>query len=248
MIKAKRIGHATFATPDLDRQIDYFQQVVGLCLAEREANRAFLATNSGQLAVVLEKASQPGCTRLAFEESPELSVGEMTQRLSALGLKGEARSDFAPRRLHGAYLHRLEGHDDRVVLGVELRAQRPAGRRRISIDSGMWHSPFPTRRRPPISTNASSGSGYPIGSATTSSSFAAMSTITPSISSAADSPIHRIRDARRRPSAQFVRRARAAQNRDHLGTGSPEPATTSRSTTVTRTSRWSSSSPSSTRC
>ena len=37
-----------------------FQQVVGLCLAEREANRAFLATNSGQLAVVLEKGFAAG--------------------------------------------------------------------------------------------------------------------------------------------------------------------------------------------
>ena len=96
MIKAKRIGHATFATPDLDRQIDYFQQVVGLCLAEREANRAFLATNSGQLAVVLEKGAQPACTRLAFEVSSTLSVAEMIGRLSALGLKGEARSDALP--------------------------------------------------------------------------------------------------------------------------------------------------------
>ena len=96
MIKAKRIGHATFETPDLDRQIDYFSQVVGLSLAGRETNRAFLATNSGQLAIVLEKGAQAACTRLAFEVSPGLSSAEMAQRLSTLGLKSEARSDALP--------------------------------------------------------------------------------------------------------------------------------------------------------
>ena len=36
MIKLRRIGHATFETPDLERQIDYFTQVVGLAPAGRE--------------------------------------------------------------------------------------------------------------------------------------------------------------------------------------------------------------------
>ena len=30
MIKVKRIGHATFETPDVERQIDYYTGVVGL--------------------------------------------------------------------------------------------------------------------------------------------------------------------------------------------------------------------------
>ena len=36
MIQVKRISHATFETPDLGRQIDYFTQVVGLAVAARE--------------------------------------------------------------------------------------------------------------------------------------------------------------------------------------------------------------------
>src|SRR5262245_34536818 len=42
MIKLKRIGHATFTTPDLDKAIDYYTEVNGLLLAEREKKRAFL--------------------------------------------------------------------------------------------------------------------------------------------------------------------------------------------------------------
>ena len=36
MIKVRRIGHATFETPDLERQIEHFTQVTGLVLAARE--------------------------------------------------------------------------------------------------------------------------------------------------------------------------------------------------------------------
>jgi catechol 2,3-dioxygenase-like lactoylglutathione lyase family enzyme len=96
MIKAKRIGHASFVTSDLDKQIDYYQQVVGLGVVARDANRAFLATDSGQLSVVLEKGSEESCAKLAFEVSPELSVAEMARELAAAGLKSEERSDSIP--------------------------------------------------------------------------------------------------------------------------------------------------------
>ena len=35
MISVQRIGHATYETPDLARQIDYYTQVIGFRLAER---------------------------------------------------------------------------------------------------------------------------------------------------------------------------------------------------------------------
>ena len=49
MIKLRRIGHATFETPDLDKQIEHFTQVTGLVVAAREKDRAMLATKLGQL-------------------------------------------------------------------------------------------------------------------------------------------------------------------------------------------------------
>ena len=44
MIKVRRIGHATFETPDIDKQIEHFTQVTGLVVAAREKDRALLAT------------------------------------------------------------------------------------------------------------------------------------------------------------------------------------------------------------
>src|SRR5215470_3573393 len=65
MIQAKRFGHATFETPDIDRQIDYFTQVAGLALAGRENGRAYLATKVGDLVVQLEKGERSKCAKIA---------------------------------------------------------------------------------------------------------------------------------------------------------------------------------------
>jgi catechol 2,3-dioxygenase-like lactoylglutathione lyase family enzyme len=96
MIKAKRIGHATFVTPDLDRQADYFQQVIGLGVVSRDSNRVLLASPMGQLAVVLEKGGASSCSRIAFEVSPDIGFDDMAKSLSAHGLKSEVRSDDLP--------------------------------------------------------------------------------------------------------------------------------------------------------
>jgi len=53
MIPAQRIAHATYETPDLARQIDYYTQVIGLNLADRGKDRAILMTRLGEEALAL---------------------------------------------------------------------------------------------------------------------------------------------------------------------------------------------------
>jgi catechol 2,3-dioxygenase-like lactoylglutathione lyase family enzyme len=96
MIKVRRIGHATFETPDIDRQIDHYTQVVGLTLAAREKDRAFLATKTGQLVLQLERAGAPRIARIAFEVSANDDFTTLAKRLSEDGIKSEQRSDTTP--------------------------------------------------------------------------------------------------------------------------------------------------------
>ena len=63
MIKPRRIGHATFQTPDLEKAIAYYTQTMGLVLAARERERAFLASKIGLLTIVIEHASAERCAR-----------------------------------------------------------------------------------------------------------------------------------------------------------------------------------------
>src|SRR5262249_47665205 len=96
MIKPRRIGHATFETQDLEKQIAYWTEVAGLVLAEREKNRAFLATKTGLLVIQLEKADRAFCTRLSFEVAPNSDFGELAKSLTAEGITSELRNDSIP--------------------------------------------------------------------------------------------------------------------------------------------------------
>lgn len=96
MIKPRRVGHATFETTDIEKQITYWTDVVGLVLAEREKNRAFLATKTGLLVIQLEQSERTACTRLSFEVAPSSELGELARALAADGIKSELRNDSVP--------------------------------------------------------------------------------------------------------------------------------------------------------
>src|SRR5713226_7264373 len=96
MLQVKRIGHATLTTPDLAHQLDYYTRVVGLSVVAKEKNRAILATQPGQEAIVLEHGDRPAGVRLAFQVAPGSDLGELSTRLSKAGIKSERRSSITP--------------------------------------------------------------------------------------------------------------------------------------------------------
>jgi catechol 2,3-dioxygenase-like lactoylglutathione lyase family enzyme len=109
MIKARRIGHAIFESPDLEPMADYYTEVVGLVLAERERDRAFLVTKLGQLAVELNRQGAERCAMLSFEVAPDTDFGSVTRRLQTLGIKSELRNDPAPGMGPALTLHDNKG-------------------------------------------------------------------------------------------------------------------------------------------
>jgi catechol 2,3-dioxygenase-like lactoylglutathione lyase family enzyme len=96
MIQVKRISHATFETPDIDRQIEYFTQIAGLVLAERVNGRAYLSTKVGDLAVQLEKGRQVRCARIAFQVAPETEFDDIRRGIENENLRCELRNDPTP--------------------------------------------------------------------------------------------------------------------------------------------------------
>jgi catechol-2,3-dioxygenase len=117
MIDVKRIRHATFATPDIGRQVDYYQSVVGLGVAAREAGRVFMATESDQLAIVVEAGDAPSCTRLAFEVAPGIDLDDLSARLSGAGIPSEVRSDPVPGVARSLLFTDPEGTQIELIAG-----------------------------------------------------------------------------------------------------------------------------------
>jgi len=96
MIKPRRVGHATFETPDLDKALDYYTGVNGLKLIRRDKSRAYLASKIGLLTIVLEQGREENLKKISFEVAPNSDFADLAKALAADGVKSELRSDSVP--------------------------------------------------------------------------------------------------------------------------------------------------------
>jgi catechol 2,3-dioxygenase-like lactoylglutathione lyase family enzyme len=96
MIQVRRLGHASLATPDLDGQIAYYADILGLRVIERDRDRAYLATRTGLEAIVLERGDAVALRRLSFQVAPGSDLAAIARELAALGIKSERRSGISP--------------------------------------------------------------------------------------------------------------------------------------------------------
>jgi len=96
MIQVRRLGHATITTPDLDRAIDYYAEVVGLAPIHRDGSGAVLATKQGLEAIALETGAPNALSRLSFQVAPGSDLAAIARALAAAGVKAERRSGISP--------------------------------------------------------------------------------------------------------------------------------------------------------
>ena len=109
MIKVLRVGHATFTTPDLEREVAYYSDVLGLIVTERDKNRAFLATRTGVEAISLERGDKPALTRLSFQVAPDADFSAYSRELSEHGIKSEQRNGVSPGAARALVFTDLKG-------------------------------------------------------------------------------------------------------------------------------------------
>jgi len=96
MINVRRLGHATLTTPDLDRAIEYYNEVLGLNVVARDRNSAVLATKVGLEAIALERGEAAELKRLSFQVAPGTDLKDCIKALSAHGITAEMRSEISP--------------------------------------------------------------------------------------------------------------------------------------------------------
>ena len=156
MIKVRRIGHVTFETPDLERQIEHFTQVTGLVVAAREQDRALLASKLGQLVVQLKKGDEPRCAKQALSGRARIPTSRSwPSALSDEGIKSELRSDDLPGTPKLLAFEDNKGTIIEVFAEWELSHAEPAGGRgRTASSSAIARSWCRTCNRPAISTSA----------------------------------------------------------------------------------------------
>jgi len=96
MIRVKKIAHASYETPDLEQQIDYYTNILGLTLVAKEKDTAYLASTVDHHSVVLRKGAQAQCMRIGFQVGLEDDLNAFEKQTAAHGIKTQRRKDPEP--------------------------------------------------------------------------------------------------------------------------------------------------------
>ena len=96
MISVKRLAHVTLTTPDVKRQVEYYQTVFGLSVVEQNAERAVLATRLGLETIVLERGDSAGLAGIAFQVAPNTDIDQIGHTLSKQQIAFDLRSAITP--------------------------------------------------------------------------------------------------------------------------------------------------------
>jgi catechol 2,3-dioxygenase-like lactoylglutathione lyase family enzyme len=96
MIRVKKIAHATYETPDLERQVQYYTEVLGLTVTDKDKDTTYLASTIDHHSVVLRKGDHARCTRLGFQVGPDDDLGAFQKQTEAHGIKTTRKNDPEP--------------------------------------------------------------------------------------------------------------------------------------------------------
>jgi catechol 2,3-dioxygenase-like lactoylglutathione lyase family enzyme len=96
MIRVKKISHASYETPDLDKQTEYYTEILGLALIAKEKDAIYLANTVEHHSVVLRKGSEPKCLRIGFQIGPNDDLDEFEEQTRKQGIKTIRKKDAEP--------------------------------------------------------------------------------------------------------------------------------------------------------
>lgn len=96
MIRVSKIAHASYETPDLDKQTEYYTDILGLAVAAKEKDAVYLASTVDHHSVVLRKGSQAQCVRIGFQIPPDADLDEFEKQVAAHGIKTGRKKDPEP--------------------------------------------------------------------------------------------------------------------------------------------------------
>src|SRR4029077_953184 len=96
MIGVRKIVYACYEMPDPQQQAEYYTDILGLTLVEKDSNAIYLANTVEHHAVVWRKGAEAKCVRLGFEIGPEDDLAAFERQTAAHGIKTETKKDAEP--------------------------------------------------------------------------------------------------------------------------------------------------------
>ena len=86
MLRYKKLGYAVLSVTNLERSLEFYQNVVGMQFVERENDTAYLRTSYDHHNLILEQGPEAGLKRVAFELESASQFDDAFQYLTEKGL------------------------------------------------------------------------------------------------------------------------------------------------------------------
>lgn len=67
MIRYKKLGYVVLSVTDLNKSVDFYENIVGMQFVERNLDTAYLRCSGDHHNLILEQGDEPGLKRMAFE-------------------------------------------------------------------------------------------------------------------------------------------------------------------------------------
>ncbi|MDO9413866.1 MAG: VOC family protein [Pseudolabrys sp.] len=96
MIGVRKIAYACYETPDLQQQTEYYTDMLGLTLVEKDSDAVYLANTIDHHSVILRQGDTAQCTRLGFQLGPDDNLAEFERQTQNHGIRTEYKRDAGP--------------------------------------------------------------------------------------------------------------------------------------------------------
>ncbi len=96
MIRVKKIAHASYEMPDVDKQIEYYTEILGLTVIGKDKDAVYLASTVDHHSVVLRQGAQAQCVRIGFQIGPDDDLDAFERQVQGHGVKTERKKDPEP--------------------------------------------------------------------------------------------------------------------------------------------------------
>lgn len=96
MIGVKKISHTSYETPDLDKQTEYYTDILGLTLTAKEKDAVYLASTVDHHSVVLRKGAEAKCTSIGFQLGPDDDLDGFEKQTQKAGISTTRKKDPEP--------------------------------------------------------------------------------------------------------------------------------------------------------
>ena len=96
MIRVRKIAHASYEMPDLEQQVAYYTDILGLTVTAKEKDTVYLANTVDHHAVVLRRGPEVKCVRIGFQLGPDDDLDLFEKQTATRGIKTARRQDPEP--------------------------------------------------------------------------------------------------------------------------------------------------------